>query len=184
MGKNYDALTDEHREWIAEQKLFFVATAALAADGHVNMSPKGYDTFRVIDERTVAYLDLTGSGIETIAHLRENRRLTVMFCGFEGRPRILRLYGTGTPVLHGEPGFDELAAFWGPPPGARAVIRLDIDLVRSSCGFSIPFMDYAGERETLGEWAEKKGPDGIAAYWADRNAVSIDGLQGFVTEDQ
>ena len=178
MGKDYPSLTDEHRAWIAEQHLFFVATAPLAG-GHVNMSPKGYDTFRVLDERTVAYLDLTGSGIETIAHLRERPQMTVMFCAFEGRPRILRLYGDGSVVRHGDPGFAEAAAPWGPPPGARAVIRLDVDLVRSSCGFSIPLMDYAGERETVGEWAERKGPDGLADYWADRNAASIDGLRGF-----
>lgn len=178
MGKTYDALTDVHREWIAEQHLFFVATAPLSADGHVNMSPKGYDTFRVLDERTVAYLDLTGSGIETISHLRENGRLTIMFCAFEGRPRILRLYGTGTTVLHDEAGFDELAAAWGHPLGARSVVRLDIERVISSCGYSVPFMDFAGERETLAEWSERKGADGIAEYWDDRNAVSIDGLRG------
>lgn len=178
MGKTYDSLTPVHQEWIAEQHLFFVATAPLSADGHVNMSPKGYDTFRVLDERTVAYLDLTGSGVETIAHLRETGRLTIMFCAFEGRPRILRLYGRGSAVLHDEEGFDDLAAHWGPPLGARSVIRLDIERVISSCGYSIPFMDYAGERETLTEWSERKGPDGIAEYWDDRNATSIDGMRG------
>jgi hypothetical protein len=178
MGKDFDALTDVHREWIAEQHLFFVATAPLSGDGHVNMSPKGYDTFRVLDERTVAYLDLTGSGIETISHLRENSRLTIMFVAFEGRPRILRLYGSGSTVLHDEPGFDELAAQWGHPLGSRSIVRLDIERVRSSCGYSIPFMDYTGERETLAEWSANKGTDGIEQYWDDRNAVSLDGMKG------
>lgn len=181
MGKTFEALTETHIEWIGRQHLFFVATAPLAGDGHVNMSPKGYDTFRVLDDRTVAYLDLTGSGVETIAHLRENARLTIMLVAFEGPPRILRMYGTGTAVLHDEPGFDELAARWGRPPGSRAVVRLDIERVISSCGYSIPFMDYAGERETLAEWAERKGPDGIAEYWGDRNSTSIDGMPGLAT---
>lgn len=178
MGKDYTELSDEHRRWIGEQHLFFVATAPLSADGHVNMSPKGYDTFRIVDDRTVEYLDLTGSGIETIAHLREAPRLTIMFCAFEGRPRILRLYGRGSAILHDEPGFAEASAPWGPRLGARAVIRLDVERVRSSCGYSIPFMDYAGERETLADWSERKGADGIADYWDDRNAVSIDGMRG------
>lgn len=178
MGKEFPALTDVHREWIARQHLFFVATAPPSGEGHVNLSPKGYDTFRIVDERTVAYLDLTGSGIETVAHLRATPRLTLMFCAFEGRPRILRLYGAATATLYGDDGFDEAAAPWGPPPGARSVIRLDIDMVRDSCGFAVPLMEYQGERETLGEWAERKGPDGLADYWADRNAVSIDGLPG------
>ena len=183
MGKDYTALTEVHREWITEQHLFFVATAPLAGDGHVNMSPKGYDTFRVLDDHTVAYLDLSGSGIETIAHLREVPRLTIMFVAFEGRPRILRLYGRGSVVLHDEPGFDRAAAPWTDvdgqlPLGSRAIVRLDIELVRSSCGYSVPFMAYGGERETLAEWATKKGPDGIEQYWDDRNAVSIDGMPG------
>lgn len=178
MGREYDSISEEHRRWIGEQHMFFVATAP-PGGGHVNVSPKGYDTFRVLDDRTVAYLDLTGSGIETIAHLRENTRLTIMFCAFEGRPRILRLYGRGSAVLHDDPGFAHAAQPWSPlPPGARSVVRLDIDIVRSSCGYSIPFMDYAGERETLTEWAERKGPDGIERYWDDRNSVSIDGLRG------
>lgn len=178
MGKEYERLSDEHRRWIGEQHMFFVATAPLGG-GHVNMSPKGYDTFRILNDRAVAYLDLTGSGIETIAHLRENERLTIMFCAFEGRPRILRLYGRGSAVLHDDAGFASAAEPWSPlHPGARSVVRLEIDIVRSSCGYSIPFMDYAGERETLAEWAERKGPDGIEKYWDERNDVSIDGLRG------
>ena len=183
MARVHPTIDDELAEWISRQHVFFVASAPSGDDGHVNLSPKGYDTFRVLDDHTVAYLDLTGSGIETIAHLREVPRLTIMFVAFEGRPRILRLYGRGSVVLHDEPGFDRAAVPWTDvdgqlPLGSRAVVRLDIELVRSSCGYSVPFMAYGGERETLAEWATKKGPDGIEQYWDDRNAVSIDGMPG------
>ena len=125
-------------------------------------------------------LDLTGSGVETIAHLTENGRLTVMFCAFEGRPRILRLYGRGTVIRPDDPAFDDLRAEFGSPAGLRSIIRLDIDLVGDSCGFAVPLMDFAGERETLGQWADRKGPDGLEEYWATRNTASIDGLPGLV----
>ena len=179
MPKFYDSLSDPHREWMGEQHLFFVATAPLDASGHVNLSPKGYDTFRILDENTVAYLDLTGSGIETISHLRENGRITVMFCAFEGRPRILRLYGTGESLLPGEDGFDELAPLFPEMPGARAIVRVRVDKIVSSCGYSVPLMSFEDERETLKEWAERKG-DALAEYRDDRNAESIDGLPGLV----
>jgi hypothetical protein len=178
MAKTYDRIEDRHREWIEEQHLFFVATAPSGPDGHVNLSPKGYDTFRVLDDRTVAYLDLTGSGVETIAHLRQNGRLTIMFCAFEGRARVLRLYGQGRVAQPGSPEWDELAPHFDLIPGARAIIRLDVDRVSTSCGYAVPFMDYRGERETAIEWAEKKGPDGVARYHDERNAESIDGLPG------
>ncbi|MFN8050878.1 MAG: pyridoxamine 5'-phosphate oxidase family protein [Acidimicrobiales bacterium] len=178
MGKSFDALTDEHIEWIGRQHLFFVASAPLDAAGHVNLSPKGYDTFRVVDESTVAYLDLTGSGVETIAHLRENGRLTVMFCAFEGRPRILRIYGTGTAVRADDEGFDALSARFGSPSGLRSIITLAVERVGDSCGFSVPFLEYAGERETLVQWSDRKDQSELGAYWNDRNAVSIDGLPG------
>jgi len=179
MPKFYDSLSDIHREWMGEQHLFFVATAPLDASGHVNLSPKGYDTFRILDENTVAYLDLTGSGIETISHLRENGRITVMFCAFEGRPRILRLYGFGESLLPGGDGFDELAPLFPEMPGARAIVRVNVDKIVSSCGYSVPLMSFDGERETLKEWAERKG-DAITDYRDDRNAESIDGLPGLV----
>lgn len=182
MGKTFDALTDEHREWIAAQHMFFVASAPLSGDGHVNLSPKGYDTFRVIDSTTVVYLDLTGSGIETVAHLQENGRITVMFCAFEGKPRILRMYGTGTVIPRGAPGYDELASGFGTYRAARAVIRVDISRVVHSCGYSVPFMSYTGERETLTEWADRKGPGEIEAYWDEKNLHSVDGLPGLVSQ--
>src|SRR5690606_33247900 len=173
MGKVLEAITPDVRRWIERQRLFFVATAPSGPDGHVNVSPKGHDTFRVLDESTVAYLDLTGSGVETIAHLRENGRITVMFCAFEGPPRIVRLHGRGEVVRPGDDGFDDLVARFPAIPGTRAVIRVTCERVSSSCGYSIPLYEYAGERPTLVEWAERRGPAGIEKYWGEKNATSI-----------
>lgn len=181
MGVAHPALTDAHVGWIARQHMFFVATAPSGAEGHVNLSPKGHDTFRVIDPSTVAYLDLTGSGVETIAHLRENGRITIMFCSFTGKPQILRLYGTGTVLLAGDDGFDAAAAAFDDLPGRRAVITVAVERVSSSCGYSIPLMAYEGERETLIDWAERRGPDGVEAYWNKKNGASIDGLPAIPT---
>jgi len=178
MARTHDTLDDNLREWIAAQHVFFVASAPTATDGHVNLSPKGYDSFRVLDDQTVAYLDLTGSGVETIAHVNENGRLTIMFCGFEGPPRILRLFGQGEVVLPGHDDFDALATQFPPLPGIRSVIRCHIDRIQSSCGYSVPFMDFVSERETLTDWATRKGPEGIEEYHAEKNLVSIDGLTG------
>jgi hypothetical protein len=178
MARVFEIISDELREWIRQQKLFFVGTAPTGPEGHLNLSPKGYDTFQVLDERTVAYLDLTGSGVETIAHLRENGRITVMFCAFEGPPRILRLYGRGEVLMPGEPEYETLVAGFGEQRGARAAIRVAVERISSSCGFSIPFLDHVGERPTLAEWAARQGDDGLAGYWGERNAASIDGLVG------
>lgn len=142
----------------------------------MNISPKGYDTLRVLSANRVAYLDMTGSGNETSAHIRENGRVTVMFCAFEGPPNILRLYGTGTVVLPGSPEWDDLYPHFTPIPGARQIIIVDFDIVQTSCGYSIPFMAYSGERETLSRWAVQKGEDGLKQYWKDKNTTSIDGL--------
>jgi hypothetical protein len=177
MGRTHDALDDDLIAWLAKQHLFFVASAP-SAGGHVNVSPKGHDCFRVLDPRTVAYLDLTGSGVETIAHLRDNGRLTIMFCAFTGPPRIVRLYGAGEPVFPDDPRYDELVARFPPMLGARAVIVLSIDRISSSCGYAVPRFDYRGERDTLVDWTERRGADGIAAYHREKNAVSIDGLVG------
>ncbi len=178
MARTHDTLDDTLREWIAAQHVFFVASAPTATDGHVNLSPKGYDSFRVLDDRTVAYLDLTGSGVETIAHVNENGRLTLMFCGFEGPPRILRLFGRGEVVLPGDDDFDALVGRFPPLPGVRSVIRCHLDRIQSSCGYAVPFMSYESERETLTDWAARKGPEGIEDYHAEKNTVSIDGLTG------
>jgi len=176
VGRSFDALTPALADAVRAAPLFFVATAPLAADGHVNVSPKGADTLRVLDERTVAYLDLTGSGAETIAHLRENGRITLMVCAFSGPPQIVRLHGRGEVVRPRDPGFDELAPLFPDLPGARAIVRVAVERVGSSCGFAVPLMSYEGERDRLHQWAGSKGPDGLEAYRAGKNAVSIDGL--------
>ena len=176
MGRSSESLSPALADAVRAAPLFFVATAPLAADGHVNLSPKGGDTLRVLDERTVAYLDLTGSGVETIAHLRENGRITLMVCAFSGAPQIVRLYGRGHVVQPGDEGYEELAARFPALPGARAVIRVAVERVGSSCGYAVPLMRYEGERSRLTEWAEARGPEGLVEYRSTKNAVSIDGL--------
>jgi hypothetical protein len=176
MGRSYDALTDAVVEWIARQPMFFVATAPSGDDGHVNLSPKGLDTFRVLGPTSVAYLDLTGSGAETIAHVRQNGRLTLMFCAFEGPPRILRLFGSGDVVQAGDADWDDLAGRFPDLPGRRAVIRLTLDRIADSCGYAVPELRLVAQRDRLLDWAEKQGEDGLVEYRAERNAVSIDGL--------
>jgi hypothetical protein len=178
MGKLFAGIDDDLRAFIARQQMFFVATAPLAADGHVNLSPKGLDSFRILGPTTVAYLDLTGSGVETIAHLRENGRLTVLFCAFEGRPRIVRLQGRGRVVMPGDSQWAEVSAHFPPLPGVRSVIVLDADRISDSCGYGVPLYEFTGHRKQLTDWAEKKGPDGVAEYQAKKNRESIDGLPG------
>ena len=178
MGKAHERITDELAAWIGRQRLFFVATAPLAGEGHLNCSPKGGDSFRILDPATVAYQDLTGSGVETIAHLRENGRMVIMFCAFEGPPQIVRLHGTGEPVFPDDPDFSALAARFPSNIGTRAIIRLKIGRVSSSCGYAVPFFDYRGDRDTLDKWAEGKGPAKLEAYREEKNAQSIDGLPG------
>ena len=176
MARTYSAITDDLRAFIEAQELFFVATAPLAADGHVNVSPKGLDCLRVLGPLRVAYLDLTGSGNETSAHLRENGRVTLMFCAFQGPPRILRLYGTGTTALPGSPTWAELRPLLPDYPGARQLIVADVTRVQTSCGFAVPLYDYVGQRETLLRFAETKGEQGLEDYRRQQNARSIDGL--------
>lgn len=179
MGRVHDSINERLAEWVTAQPVFFVATAPLAADGHVNCSPKGNrGTFAVIDHHTVAYLDLTGSGVETVAHLRENGRIVVMFCAFDGPPRIVRFHGRGEVVASGDGRFAGLAAHFPGHGGARAVISVAVDRVSDSCGYNVPFLRFESDRATLDEWTERKGPEGIAAYHEEKNAVSIDGLPG------
>lgn len=178
MGKVFAELDDDLRGFIAAQKVFFVASAPLSADGHVNLSPKGLDTFRVLGPTTAAYLDLTGSGVETIAHLRENGRLTVMFCAFDGRPRILRLYGRGRAVLPGDAEWPAVSAGFPELPGVRSVIVLEVERIADSCGYAVPRYEFAGDRPQLIDWCEKKGPEGIEKYKRQKNAASLDGLPG------
>jgi hypothetical protein len=186
VGKVFDGIDDRLKDWIGRQALYFVGTAPLAGDGHVNVSPKGpIGTLRVLDESTVAYLDIVGSGAETIAHLRENGRIVVMLCAFEGPPRILRLHGRGEVVPPADPRFAgllERARFDEPEAeqSRRAVVLVDVERIADSCGYGVPLMSYEGERPQMRAWAEKKlrvgGPEAIEAYKGQKNAVSIDGL--------
>jgi hypothetical protein len=178
MGRTYDALDDDLGAFIARQHVFFVATASCDPSTHVNLSPKGLDSFAVLGPTTVAWLDLTGSGVETIAHLRDDGRVTILFCAFEGPPKILRLYGRGTVLREGDARFAELIARFPAHPGVRSVIVVELDRISDSCGYGIPLMRYEGDRTQLTLWAERKGPDGVVAYRRERNARSIDGLPG------
>jgi predicted pyridoxine 5'-phosphate oxidase superfamily flavin-nucleotide-binding protein len=186
MGREYDAIDERWRDWIARQPMFFVGTAPLADDGHVNVSPKGPGgTLRVLDERTVAYLDVIGSGAETVAHLRENGRIVVMWCAFDGPPKILRVHGRGEIVTPDDPRFDDLFARCafdelGPPEARRAVILVHVARIADSCGYGVPLMSYEAERPHHDAWAQKKlrvgGEDALVDYQREKNAASIDGL--------
>ena len=178
MAKIHEVIDAALGAWLQAQPVFFVATAPLAASGHVNCSPKGGDTFRVLDAHTVAYLDLTGSGVETLAHLRENGRIVIMFCAFAGAPQIVRLHGRGEAVLPEAPEFGGLLARFPGYPGARAIIRVQVARIADSCGYAVPRMDYVAPRDVLDQWAERKGAEGLHAYREANNRVSIDGLPG------
>jgi hypothetical protein len=178
MGKLYDGINDGLARFIGAQHLFFVATAPLHSAGHLNLSPKGLDSFRVIDPKTVAYLDLTGSGIETVAHLRDSGRIVIMFCALEGAPKILRLYGRGEAVEPGDPRFEDLLKLFPRLPGVRSVVVVSLDRISDSCGYGVPLYRYAGERTQLVEWARRKGIPGLTHYRDENNRASIDGLPG------
>ncbi len=174
MAKFTDELNENLRDFIAGQHLFFVATAP--ASGRINLSPKGMDTLRILNERELIYLDLTGSGNETAAHLHENGRMTLMFCSFAERPLILRLYGRGRVIPKNHPDWARWFPLFRPLPGARQIMHLAVELVQSSCGFAVPFMEFAGERPALKKWSANRGEEGIRRYWAEKNQHSIDGL--------
>ena len=176
MGKFNDFIADQHREFIEAQHLFFVSTAPISAEGHINLSPKGLDSFRVLSSTRVAYMDIVGSGNETSAHLLENGRISFMFCAFGGPPNILRLYGKGFTVLPGDPAWNDLSAHFTILPSTRQIIAADITKVQTSCGFGVPFYEYTGERDHAHKWAEKKGPEGLEQYKKDKNLTSLDGL--------
>ena len=173
MGKQFPEITDRFRTFIAAQSMYFVATAA--RDGRVNVSPKGLDSLRVLGPNRVAWLNLTGSGNETSAHLLDNPRMTLMFCSFDREPLILRLYGTAREVQPNDPDWAELYSQFPPHISARQIYDLTVDLVQTSCGFGVPLMSVESERVLLDTWAEKKGPEGVADYWQEKNLASIDG---------
>lgn len=181
MGKQLESITPELTEFIEKQKIFFVGTAAEA--GRVNVSPKGADSFRVINSNKIVWHNLTGSGNETAAHLLKNERMTIMFCAFEGRPMILRLYGRAKIYHKRDPEFHHYIDFFPPNTGSRQIIEMDIELVQTSCGFAVPFMDYKEDRETLNSWSNKQGTEGIIEYWGNKNTKSIDGFETKILPD-
>jgi hypothetical protein len=176
MSKQVEHITPELAAWISQQKIFFAATAPLAANGHVNCSPKGGDAFKILNPLSVAYLDYTGSGAETAAHLKDNGRIVIMFCAFDGPPQIARLHGRGEVIEPSHAEFAALTAQFPANPGVRAVVRIAVSRVSVSCGFSVPFFDYREHRDTLDKWAETKGADGVREYRREKNQKSIDGL--------
>jgi hypothetical protein len=181
MARFYPELNDAHRAFIARQPVFFTATAP--DSGRINLSPKGMDSFRVADPSTVGYLDLTGSGNETAAHLRQNGRFTLMFCSFDDEPLILRLYGKGEVVRRQDAAWPTWRPRFPHLPGERQIILMRIESVQTSCGYAVPRMDYRDERDTLARWAEKKGATGLLDYWREKNQVSIDGLPSGLLEE-
>ncbi|MBD2211549.1 pyridoxamine 5'-phosphate oxidase family protein [Nostoc linckia FACHB-104] len=176
MAKLFDCITDELQEFIVAQHLFFVGSAPLSPTGHVNLSPKGLESFRILSPNRVGYLDLTGSGNETSAHLQENGRITFLFCAFQEPAKILRLYGQGYTIVPGSPEWDAFAPLFPPLPGIRQIIIADIERVQTSCGFGVPLYEYQGQRQTLVNWATKKGEQGVKEYQQQKNLTSIDGL--------
>lgn len=181
MGRTYDVIDERLRRFLEAQPVFFVATAPLGVEGHVNCSPKSNnDELAVLGASEVAYLDRTGSGIETVAHLRENGRIVLMFCAFSGPPRIVRLHGSGTVVTSDEAGFEELATRFRAQSviGSRSAVRVAVSRIADSCGYGVPLMDFAGHRPQADAWHARKGEDGVRAYWAEKNAASLDGLAG------
>jgi hypothetical protein len=176
MSKTYRHIDDKLAAWIRQQHMFFVATAPLSADGHINASPKGGDSFRVLGPTEVAYHDYTGSGAETVAHLRENGRIIIMFCAFEGSPRIARLHGRGIVIAAEHARYAELAAHFPEHPGTRSFIHITVTRVATSCGYSVPQYEFKGRRDKLERWATTQGPKKLAAYRAKANRHSIDGL--------
>jgi hypothetical protein len=173
MAQFYETISDELKQFISEQHIFFVATAP--DNGRINLSPKGMDSFKVLSDSEVAFLNVTGSGNETAAHLVQNSRMTIMFCSFDKRPLILRLYGQGQAIHAYDHPWEEMLSLFEPIPGARQIIKLRVESVQTSCGFAIPFMEFQGERDTLKKWTQNRGDDGLQTYWEEKNTVSIDG---------
>ena len=185
MGKLYDSITPELQRWIGAQALYFVSTAPLSAAGHVNCSPKGLDSFRLLGPRSVAYLDLTGSGAETIAHLRENGRIVFMFCALNGPPKIVRLHGRGEVVTQAShpTRWQELMAHFAPQPGVRSIITADITRISDSCGYGVPKYEFVGDRDAIQRWVDTRGVAALPAYRQEKNLKSLDGLPSLKLEE-
>ena len=177
MGKFENSISVKLQKWIKKQKIFFVSTAPLSATGHINCSPKGLDSFRIIDDKTVVYEDLTGSGAETIAHINENKRIVIMFCAFEGASLIVRLYGEGEIITKNEEVFSTIQQFFTPRSGVRAYIKINLTRVSDSCGYSVPLYEFKQDRDVLDKWFDRKGEDGLVQYQKENNQISLDGLK-------
>lgn len=173
MGKQFDSIEAAHKKFIEEQHMFFCATAA--PDGLVNMSPKGMDSLRVLEPNRIIWLNITGSGNETAGHLREHPRMTLMWCSFTTRPIILRTYGTARTIQEGDADWEAMLAHFPTQRSARQVYDLSVDMVQTSCGYAVPFMDYNRERDTMPKWVEAKSDQDLRTYWAERNATTLDG---------
>ena len=173
MGKQFDAFEDTHRTFIADQHMFFVSTAG--PEGKVNLSPKGMDAMRVLGANRLVWRNLTGSGNETAGHLLENPRMTVMWCSFTKRPMIMRAYGTARAIHEGDADWADMNGMFPEHLGARQVYDMTVEMVQTSCGYAVPFMDFVSDRDTLTRWAEDRGPDGIRTYWSERNGKTLDG---------
>lgn len=180
MGKKLESITPVLQDFIERQKIFFVGTAG--AEGFVNVSPKGMDSFRVLGPNKVAWLNVTGSGNESAAHVLENPRMTLMFCAFEGPPMILRLYGKAKVYHRYDPEWPEVSGLFDSLPGTRQVFVVDVDLVQTSCGMAVPYFGYQEERSDLNDWAAKKTPDQLEAYWQQKNTLSLDGKPTLIFE--
>jgi len=178
MGKVFEGITPELRKWIEKQKMFFVATAPLSADGHINCSQKGLDSFRIINSNTVAYQDLTGSGIETVAHIQENERIVLMFCAFNGPPKIVRLHGEGEAIMPGHTEFENLNAEFPKRRSTRAYIRIQLNRISDSCGYAVPLYEFVKDRDVLDKWVDAKNDEQLKEYRLAKNTESIDGLRG------
>ena len=174
MGQQFNGLSEKHIQFITDQKIFFVGTAT--ADSRVNISPKGMDSFRVLSSTHVAWLNVTGSGNETSAHVQRDPRMTIMFCSFDAQPLILRIYGAAKVIHKGDSEWNNLFPLFKPLPGARQIFDVTVDLVQTTCGMAVPHFSYVGDRELLNDWATKKGEEGLKRYWDEKNQVSIDGI--------
>lgn len=184
MGDTFERIDDRIRQWMDRQQMFFVGTAPLAQDGHVNLSPKGHDALRVLDEQTLVYLDYGGSGVETIAHVRENARIVIMMCAFEGPPKIMRFHGTGEVITPIDPDFDALAGLFDLPGlGARAFIKVNVTRISDSCGYGVPNYEYLGQRQSSANWLSNKGVDKVRDYQVENNLQSLDGI-GAISEEE